>query len=350
MSHQVMQKQHFWTFVENLARSHRLVGPVAHPEQGYAFEYLDDRWRDLVLDYPPSQYPPKSILFPRQETLLAYSLDEMPPRVEASITVGPTAIFGIHACDLHGIRCLDKVFADGIPDPYYQARRAAALLIGVACRPDDECFCGSMGTSQPPEDGFDLFLTELDTAWLVQVGSEKGAAALAENAEIRPATAEEIRRGQERMAARVREQKGIRIKVEHLPLLFGGEYHDPIWDELGERCISCGECNFVCPTCYCFDVADEPDPAGSAGGRRVRIWDACQRPDFAAVAGGKNYRDTAAQRNRHRFYRKFLYPVLKYKKSFCVGCGRCVRSCPVDIQIVETVNHFVEQRLPGGTS
>ncbi|MBN2430563.1 MAG: 4Fe-4S dicluster domain-containing protein [Acidobacteria bacterium] len=345
-----MQKEHIWTFVENLARSHRLVGPVARPGNQISFEYLDDHWRDMVLDYPPSQYPPKSILFPRRETLLTFTINGEPPQVSATVTAEPTAIFGIHACDLHGIRCLDMVFADGVPDPYYHARRAAALLIGVSCRPDAECFCASMGTLFPPEGGFDLFLTDLDTAWLVQVGSEKGAAALADNVECREATAEQIRQGQERLAARALQQKGIHIRVEHLPLLFGGEYHDPIWDELGERCISCGECNFVCPTCYCFDVADEMDPHDSTSGRRVRTWDACQLPDFAVVAGGKNYRDTAAQRNRHRFYRKFLYPVLKYKKSFCVGCGRCVRSCPVDIQIVDTVNHFVEQNLPGGKS
>jgi ferredoxin len=89
---------------------------------------------------------------------------------------------------------------------------------------------------------------------------------------------------------------------------------------------------------------------GTTAGRRVRTWDACQLPGFAAVAGGENYRDTAMKRNRHRFYRKFLYPVLKYKKPFCVGCGRCVRSCPVDIQVVETVNHFVEKGLAGGKS
>jgi len=241
------------------------------------------------------------------------------------------------------------VFEDGTLDPYYLQRRESAVLIGVNCLPDEQCFCASVQTIKPPENGFDLFMTDIGEAFVVEIGSSKGEELLDKYADSSPVTAADIVKLNKWYEEKNKKLKlSVNIEVGHLPLLFGGQYDDLIWEELGKRCLSCGACNFVCPTCYCFDVKDDVDISNLKKGERKRVWDGCQLEEFAAVAGGENFREERSSRNRHRFYRKFLYPVIKYKKTFCVGCGRCVRSCLVHISIVDTVNYFVEKSLQGG--
>jgi sulfhydrogenase subunit beta (sulfur reductase) len=133
----------------------------------------------------------------------------------------------------------------------------------------------------------------------------------------------------------------IKTDISNLPLIFKNADNDPVWDELNDRCLGCGRCNIVCPTCYCFDVYDCVD-LNMTSGERCREWDACTLKDFAVVSTGENFRSTRGQRLRHRFNRKFNYLMTKYNTSFCVGCGRCTRSCPVNIDVVETVNAVIK--------
>ena len=115
----------------------------------------------------------------------------------------------------------------------------------------------------------------------------------------------------------------------------------PVWDDLGNRCLSCGNCTNVCPTCYCFDVYDEPN-LDLKTGKRIRVWDSCQNQPFARVAGGENFREHRRDRKRHRFYRKFSYPVERYSRSFCTGCGRCSRTCMAEINLKDTIKELIK--------
>jgi ferredoxin len=125
--------------------------------------------------------------------------------------------------------------------------------------------------------------------------------------------------------------------VTELPSLLSVSYESKLWDELGERCLACGMCTNVCPTCYCFNVADEIDLTLNAG-RRVRMWDSCQLDKFATVAGGHDFRSSRARRQRHRFFRKGKYQTDAFGLLGCVGCGRCAQACLVNITPVDTFN------------
>jgi sulfhydrogenase subunit beta (sulfur reductase) len=134
----------------------------------------------------------------------------------------------------------------------------------------------------------------------------------------------------------------IEADVQTLPLLFESLAASPVWEELGAKCLSCGTCNLVCPTCYCFDVGDLMQ-LNLKDGERVRQWDGCLLADFATVSGGHNFRKETRSRLRHRYYRKFQYLMTKYGRSFCTGCGRCSRSCLVHINPPDTVNALVAE-------
>ncbi len=348
MSYRVITKKDLPDFVASLRTEYEVMGPVEKQPGQYSFSPIDDV-SQLVLEYPHTILPPKKHFFPQRETLLTFDLNGEPPEIKAVIESRPLALFGVHACDLHGIQRLDMVFKDENPDPNYLEKRQEALLIGIGCTPDEQCFCASMETMKPPAGGFDLFLTDIGDLFAVEIGSDKGNDALRRHARTEEISANHVVRVNQDLEKKKSQQKiGITIEVDHLPLLFEGEYHAQIWEDLGHRCLSCGACNLVCPTCYCFDVQDKVAISDLNRGERLRRWDGCQLEDFALVAGEENFRGERSDRNRHRFYRKFLYPVLRYKKTFCVGCGRCVRSCLVHISVVDTVNHFVEKSLQGG--
>jgi ferredoxin len=129
----------------------------------------------------------------------------------------------------------------------------------------------------------------------------------------------------------------LEVPISDLPYLLAISYDNPLWEELGEKCLACGACTLVCPTCYCFNVVDKLE-LNLKDGQRLRLWDSCQLPEFATVAGGENFREARADRQRHRFFRKGKYLTEMFGKVGCVGCGRCVRACLVHIDPVEVYN------------
>jgi sulfhydrogenase subunit beta (sulfur reductase) len=142
-----------------------------------------------------------------------------------------------------------------------------------------------------------------------------------------------------RRLARRRSEYRLAVDLQDMSEIFELEYDSEIWDELGARCLACGNCSNVCPTCYCYDVTDEVQPGGREGAR-VRTWDTCLYSQHAAVAGGENFRHSQASRIKFRFYHKQRGFVAEYGRPSCVGCGRCIVACPVDIHVVEVINRL----------
>jgi len=352
--------------LEELGRKRRLIGPVARQDRFFYEEVEDPARLDLTFNY--CVYSPRKYLFPPVETLFAFEKDNGGFVARPVIERQPTAFVGVHPCDIHAIRLLDRVFELDHRDEHYLARREATFIIGVDCpRPCTEgVFCADMRTNEARE-GFDVMLYPLD----VEASRVVRAAHDASDILLRRGPSEQryavlfgtqagrewilySRRGSvpsmadERSFENYQREKSaafsrqLKTPVEDLPALLDRSYDSLLWEATARRCYSCGSCNLSCPTCYCFNVFDELN-MDLASGRRNREWDGCQLRDFAEVAGGHNFRPRAASRLRHRIYRKAKWIRERTGLAGCVGCARCDRACTAKINSVEIYNQLAEE-------
>ncbi|HUT59373.1 MAG TPA: 4Fe-4S dicluster domain-containing protein [Phycisphaerae bacterium] len=341
----MLPKASLGEFVEYLMSEGRVAGPVAKGPQ-FAFETIESprQIERIRMDYDVTILPPKKYLMPQRETLLRF--DGADPAAEQPlVSAEPTVILGVHPYDLHGIATTDAAFSQSPADANYLARRAATRLIGmnIGAYVDEHQFMADMGTVEPPEGGFDLFLTDLGESYYVEVGTPAGSG-LADGSGVMTQAGPEDHKAKQDFDARKASQltKRLPYNVRYLPELLDANYDSLLWDAIARRCFSCGTCTNVCPTCYCFDVQDKLN-LDAASGRRQRMWDSCQLKSFAEVAGGENFRAHRAGRFRHRVFRKGKYILQRTGGLGCVGCGRCSRHCVADISILEAFQQIAEE-------
>lgn len=299
------------------------------------------KWSEARLAYDRTILPPKKYFLPPKEPLLNYTPGEG-YAAQAGDAQRRIVLFGVHACDVYALNILDLVFAGTFPDPYYQARRRNIAIIGIDCVPDDKCFCRSM-RADFVDRGFDLFFCDIGGHFLTFVGSALGDDMVLSTESLFEAVGAIDIDEYKRRSGEKREAFKLDVEIRDLPEIFEMEYGSGIWDELGAKCLSCGSCSAVCPTCYCFDMNDEA-VLGSRAGTRSRSWDSCLFSTHALVAGGENFRESRSSRIKFRFYHKQRGFVAEYGRPSCVGCGRCITSCPVDIDIVEVLAALRETR------
>ena len=321
--------------VRALSSAYEVVG--ARERRGrVVLDRIDDP-AELLLEYAPRVHSPKKFLFPNWEKLFRFRLGGK-VLLEPERAAVPRVIFGMHPCDLHAVQVLDDCLFEGEADSAYRAKREATVLIGVDCIPDEHCFCTCMGTDRSAG-GFDLFLHRVAEGYLVQVGSERGEILLRRHA---PQVA--ARPGEPPLPLQAKQTAtGLRFPFESLAPLLGETYDHPIWKAVGDQCLGCGACTLMCPSCYCFNVEDRMD-IDLEGGARVRTWDSCQFDQFTRVSGGSEFRANQADRQRHRFFRKYKYLWEKHQRTACVGCGRCSRECLARIAPTEVLNSLFEDR------
>jgi ferredoxin len=329
MSAFFIEERDFGSFVDSLRQAIRVVGPIAK-RQKFVFAELESA-SDLRLDYDVTILPPKKLFFPPKQQILKFDEDS----VRDCIAPVPTVLLGVHFYDVKGLDMTDFLLRERFEDWNYLAQREVTTVVAsnvqsVAPR----AFWGSVGTEVQPQ-GHDAFLTKLDGGYVYETRTPKGEALLAHGT-FRDATAEEISAANKVNAdamdkcaeALPYSSSDIATKVRES---FGNE---ELWDELAMDCFSCGSCNLVCPTCYCFDVRDSWN-VDQTSGKRTRYWDACLGREFAAVtmAGGQkeNFREHHQSRFRHRFMRKAAYLHDKLGGPACTGCGRCAAACTANI-------------------
>ena len=247
------------------------------------------------------------------------------------------AFIGARSCDLHAIAVQDRVFMEGgYVDQDYRARREGAFIVAVNCgQAAATCFCVSMETGPKATSGFDLALTEVledgGHSFVVEVGSERGAEVLGE-LELREAEAAELAAA-ERAIANAAAGQTRAIETDGIKELLYRNRESPRWDDVADRCLTCGNCTMVCPTCFCHTVEDVTDLAGEEA-ERTRLWDSCFTLDHSYIHGGSVHASTKA-RYRQWMTHKLATWIDQFGTSGCVGCGRCIAWCPVAIDITE---------------
>jgi ferredoxin len=273
---------------------------------------------------------------PTQELWRSTVVDDSVSVTTPDLEMAPLAVVGARPCELVALGILDRVLVDGAhPDPRYAARRVGAFVVAAECgSPAATCFCTSMGSGPGADSGFDLALTELNDdeghRFVVRIGSERGADVLARV----PVT--ELTSGDLAARNRVLTSAGDiidrRLETEGLAELLARNIDHPRWDEVAERCLACGNCTLVCPTCFCSDVSDTTDLAGDV--RRQRTWASCFDLDHSYVHGGP-VRSSTSSRYRQWLTHKLSTWWDQFDTSGCVGCGRCIAWCPVGIDLTE---------------
>ncbi len=338
MIDRVVAKTDLIRSIDRLAHEQSVFAPVANGPQ-FSFKVISSA-EEVAEGYLPTALPPSKHLLPPREALLRFAWhDEL--AVEPVIEATETVAFGLRPCDLHALELLDAIFVDDKDDGHYRARREAAFFVGIECLEpcDDHCFCESMGSLRA-DSGFDVLLTDLGDTYYVRVESTKGRDFVLAVDGAHEAVYEDrtrLRKAHEGRDAAFTPR--LDVAMEHLPALLAESSDSLLWDVLGEKCLSCGACTNVCPTCYCFDVRDELN-LDMKSGERVRTWDSCQLEEFAMVGTGESFRKPREMRVKHRFNRKGRYIFERYGRMGCVGCGRCARACLVDIDPVEVFNQL----------
>jgi sulfhydrogenase subunit beta (sulfur reductase) len=311
-----------------------LWAPIKHQNR-----YILEKVRNLsqldltairtTLPFKKLLFPPKFSMFRYDDKGYSSDFGEPPRRM----------IFGMHPCDIKALLIMDEFFAKEYKDPYYYERRNRTAIIGLSCIPDEKCFCNATDNETVTE-GFDLFLTDLGDFFLVWVGSSLGDDILRECPSLI-----DTHVGHEDLKKYIQWQKyrscqfKMDIDLTGMPDIVELSYDSPVWEQEGKKCLSCGACTIVCPTCPCFNVFDEAE-LGKVAGERVRRWDSCQFREYSLVAGGHNFREARAERLKLRFIHKLQSFVGKFGKPACTGCGRCIGTCPVDIDIYTMVKHL----------
>ena len=268
-------------------------------------------------------------------------------RVEVPSDEPPVAVVGARACDLAGLAVHDGVLVGGpAVDPDYQARRASLLVVAVECAvATSTCFCRTMGTGPEITSGADLILNELDDGFIVRAPTPAGRSIL-ETLDLVAAEVDAVGRAAAEVAATRAGMPDQAIPSDSRDLLLANLSH-PRWEEIAERCVSCGNCTLVCPTCFCTGLEVTSDMDGQAS-TSTRTWDSCFTEGFAQVAGG-SFRPKPKDRYRQWMTHKFATWWDQFGTSGCVGCGRCIAWCPVGIDIREELTAIGATSAPAPT-
>lgn len=324
-------------FSQWLAQGKRILAPK---KCGDKIDFAPVQTLDEVcLDQVQTVQSPKSAAFPRVEELFAFHGKDgrVEIRERDNAALPETVIFGLRPCDAAAFAALKAIFNWDAPDSLFSARLEKMTVVGVACaRSDEFCFCTAVGGGPGATPGSDILLTRVGgDAYLAEVLTARGRElAQAAAGLFQPPGAE----NKESHLAKVDPAFARERIAPALAALFDDA---AFWEEQSRRCLGCGACAYVCPTCACFDIQDE----GGVAGKRLRCWDSCGFRLFTLHTSGHNPRPLQSQRWRQRLMHKFAYMPERQQVLGCVGCGRCSRACPVDMNILEHLRALAEAKI-----
>ncbi len=330
----------FQQWLQELSGQFEIFGPKKNEKAIVSWQRLEGgELPDMAPGVPKDSI--KTFFFPQPETLFEFTArpkqDDSFRLREPEKRQKPRLVVGVRPCDARSVLLNSMPYKE---DPYFQQNRQNVILVGLACRNGcSTCFCTWTGGSPVGTEGLDILVFELEDGFVLEPVTERGESLLQKASSARDATeaerqaVQEIRDNAPTSLPEAMEPASQLVQKDLMAL-----YNAPFWQQLSDSCINCGTCTFLCPTCYCFDIQDE---TLRGKGRRIRYWDSCMFPLFTLHASGHNPRGEKVKRVRNRFMHKLKYFPERFGPLSCVGCGRCVRDCPVNIDIRQVMKELL---------
>ncbi|NJD03315.1 MAG: 4Fe-4S ferredoxin [Ruminiclostridium sp.] len=318
MTRVVMPKSKLGELVGGWIENYRVAAPVINSGK-LVFEEIKE-FSDMVLDDELTYKSPKEYLFPQVEKIMSFGENEARIQVQDRKTV----IFGVRPCDLHAFEVMTAVFTKGkFIDTYFEKNLNNTIFAGMGCLAEKSgCFCSDRGLNRNYSSACDIFFSDSGETYTVEIHTEKGAE-LFSGLEFQEAAS----------PAAIPENAAsggiLEIDADENDL-----FSKIDWAKISEKCMGCGICTFICPTCHCFEFRDTVEGGEPA---RYRCWDSCMYPRFTLHASGHNPRASKKERYRQRIMHKYLYVKHNFGYTACTGCGRCIRSCPAGMNIKSVV-------------
>ncbi|MFH1784772.1 MAG: 4Fe-4S dicluster domain-containing protein [bacterium] len=319
----ILSKNDLYKKIKELSGKLELIGPREFPNKGIFYQVLQET-DDLYLGEGFTIEPVKKFFLEPSTCILKSNYED---GFNIDTTKQPDKeriIIGARPCETRGLTLLDKVFDGDSKDNFYINNRKRTTIVGLACaKPDRACFCTSMGGSPADSAGMDALIVQAGDNFVIDIITDKGK-------KIFSSAGEDLSKEKAKEIAKEKKKDIVKTKIkvpESLDTIFTNDY----WGNISKACISCGVCTYVCPTCHCFDLVDEERS-------RLRCYDGCAFADFTLEASGENPRPTKKERYRQRVFHKFDYFKKNFGENLCVGCGRCIRHCPVKIDIADVVD------------
>jgi sulfhydrogenase subunit beta (sulfur reductase) len=336
-----LDKKHLISVLKDWAKNFTVIAPQKKDHDECMFDTFDEA--TFTLDYSKSSVPPKQALFPQNEVIFRIEDGKYKQVTQQSRQL----LFGIRACDMKALLQSKSFMSKDFNDEYYEARAKATATVVMACNgpQSSTCFCTTTKSGPFSDAGYDLQFTDLGESYLVEIGSAKGEDLASSELFFSIDDSETAR-----LLAPLRKEAEAQIPVvpeiaELMEKLKLSGVPDDAWEYFGNKCITCGGCSFVCPTCTCFNVFDRVFSEGN--GERLRSWDSCLYAGFTKEASGHNPRASQGLRLKRRHEHKLLYHNDREtygSTSTCVGCGRCSDYCPVHIGSIEVAKHLTEKK------
>ncbi len=328
MEEKIITKGEIDLLLDRLKIDRSVIAPV-RKDDGISFDRIGSA-DEVVLEFSNTRKVPKSVFFPQEEVMFAYSKSESGTQITEPALEEDIVLFGVRPCDARSFQLLDAVFdSEDYKDVYYTRRRDGVGIVGLACNnPRQACFCTTMGGGPFDRDGMDVLLVDLGDKYLAEAVTEYGE----ELIDGFP-TADDSDK-QKKADMRESAEKSMKLVVADLEALkdkLDTAFREDFWDDIHMKCIGCATCTYLCPTCHCFDIYEEEE--SDTSGYRLRIWDSCSLSLFTLHTSGHNPRPSTKERMRQRIMHKFNYFAHNYGEYACVGCGRCVQNCPVNLDI-----------------
>jgi sulfhydrogenase subunit beta (sulfur reductase) len=323
----ILDKNHLPYWLRQLRKERRLIAPMAGVSGDLVYEEVGNI-HDIQLEGPALLPPVKEFFIPRTEVMFRFQEG----KVQEQVLGVPTVIFGLRSCDVAALHRVDRFMAGKFQDPYYAKKRENTILISIGCnKPDATCFCMSMGTGPFLQEGHDIQLTDLESRYFVEAGSQRAWNLLRKFRYLfsKPSKADYEDQYEAVHLARTYFEKRLNLEGARKSII-GGDIDDAFWELVTKRCLECGGCVYECPICTCFNVLDRREGENV---ERLRVWDTCLFKGFTRMAGGVLPNEKRIKRTKRWYEHKIVHGLDQTGEFGCVGCGRCTVTCPGSIDM-----------------